>query len=41
MGRSVQAKLSLWMVLSAVIGSVSRLSATRLFKLCQYVPLTA
>lgn len=30
MGRSVKAKLSLWMVISAVIGSVSRLSATRL-----------
>lgn len=30
MGRSVNAKLSLWMVISAVIGSVSRLSATRL-----------
>ena len=30
MGRSVKAKLSLWMVISAVIGSVSRLSGTRL-----------
>ena len=30
MGRSVNAKLSLWMVIAAVIGSVSRLSATRL-----------
>ncbi len=30
MGRSVNGKLSLWMVISAVIGSVSRLSATRL-----------
>lgn len=30
MGRSVKAKLSLWMVISTVIGSVSRLSATRL-----------
>jgi len=30
MGRTVQAKLSLWMVISTVIGSVSRLSATRL-----------
>lgn len=30
MGRSAQAKLSVWMVISAVIGSVSRLSATRL-----------
>ena len=30
MGRSVNAKLSLWMVISAVIGSVSRLSVTRL-----------
>jgi transposase len=30
MGRSVNAKLSLWMVIGAVIGSVSRLSATRL-----------
>ena len=29
-GRSEKAKLSLWMVISAVIGSVSRLSATRL-----------
>ena len=29
-GRSENAKLSLWMVISAVIGSVSRLSATRL-----------
>jgi len=30
MGRSVNGKLSVWMVISAVIGSVSRLSATRL-----------
>jgi len=30
MGRSVKAKLSLWMVISTVIGSVSRLSVTRL-----------
>jgi len=30
MGRTVKAKLSLWMVISTVIGSVSRLSATRL-----------
>jgi transposase len=30
MGRSVKAKLSLWMVIATVIGSVSRLSATRL-----------
>lgn len=30
MGRSVNAKLSVWMVIAAVIGSVSRLSATRL-----------
>jgi transposase len=30
MGRSINAKLSLWMVIAAVIGSVSRLSATRL-----------
>ena len=30
MGRSVNAKLSLWMVISTIIGSVSRLSATRL-----------
>lgn len=30
MGRNEEAKLSLWMVVSAVIGSVSRLSATRL-----------
>lgn len=30
LGRSIKAKLSLWMVISAVIGSVSRLSATRL-----------
>lgn len=30
LGRNVKAKLSLWMVISAVIGSVSRLSATRL-----------
>lgn len=29
-GRSEKAKLSLWMVISSVIGSVSRLSATRL-----------
>jgi transposase len=29
-GRSAMAKLSLWMVISTVIGSVSRLSATRL-----------
>jgi len=30
LGRNVKGKLSLWMVISAVIGSVSRLSATRL-----------
>lgn len=30
LGRSTDAKLSLWMVISAVIGSVSRLSTTRL-----------
>jgi len=30
LGRCKEAKLSLWMVISAVIGSVSRLSATRL-----------
>jgi transposase len=30
MGRTVKAKLSLWMVISTVIGSVSRLSVTRL-----------
>jgi hypothetical protein len=30
MGLSINAKLSLWMVIAAVIGSVSRLSATRL-----------
>lgn len=30
LGRSKKAKLTLWMVISAVIGSVSRLSATRL-----------
>ena len=30
LGRNVKAKRSLWMVISAVIGSVSRLSATRL-----------
>jgi transposase len=30
MGRSENAKLSMWMVIAAVIGSVSRLSATRL-----------
>ena len=33
-GRSEKAKLSLWMVISAVIGSVSRLSATRLAQTC-------
>ncbi len=32
LGRCREAKLSLWMIISAVIGSVSRLSATRLAK---------